>query len=124
VRWQIGRADQGLFAVAGLWESWRDPQDGTLLHSFTLLTVNADGHALMGRMHRPGEEKRMPVLIAEQDYRGWLGATPHSAAHWLQAWPADDMVGRAAPRLATRDSHPQDEAGSVGPARGQSFPLF
>jgi putative SOS response-associated peptidase YedK len=53
----------------------------------------------MGRMHKPGEEKRMPVIIAEQDYRAWLDATPETAADWMQAWPADQLMGQAAPRV-------------------------
>ena len=100
VRWQIGLADQSDFAVAGLWERWVQPQDGSVLDSFTLLTVNADGHALMGRMHKPGEEKRMPVLVAERDYAGWLKATAQTAMHWMRAWPAEQMRGQPAPTAA------------------------
>lgn len=98
VRWQIALADQRAFAVAGLWERWVQPWDGAVLDSFTLLTVNADGHALMGRMHQPGDEKRMPVIIPEQDYSGWLNATPPSAAAWMRALPAHALSGQAAPR--------------------------
>ena len=97
-RWRIGLADQSPFAVAGLWERWRNPQDGSTQDSFTLLTVSADGHAQMGRMHRPGEEKRMPVIVAEADYAAWLQATPQAAAGWMRAWPAVQMQGQAAPR--------------------------
>jgi putative SOS response-associated peptidase YedK len=28
--------------IAGLWEQWRDPGTGDLLHSFTMLTINAN----------------------------------------------------------------------------------
>jgi putative SOS response-associated peptidase YedK len=124
VRWQIALADQASFAVAGLWERWVQPQDGVVVDSFTLLTVNADSHALMGRMHRPGEEKRMPVLIAEQDYRSWLGATPQSAAHWMRAWSADGMVGRPAPRAAVRVAPANCITGLAAPLRGQNLSLF
>ena len=56
VRWRIARADGDLFAAAGLWERWTDPASGEITASFTLLTVNADVHPLMARMHRPGDE--------------------------------------------------------------------
>ena len=123
VRWQIGLADQQPFAVAGLWERWVQPHDGVVLESFTLLTVNADGHALMGRMHKPGEEKRMPVLVAEADCRAWLDATPQSAERWMQAWPADTLAGQAAPRAmgASRQSAP---GALATPAPGQNLSLF
>ena len=100
VRWQIGLADQRNFAVAGLWERWEHAADGMARESFTLLTVNADGHALMGRMHKPGEEKRMPVIVPAHSYAAWLQATPQSATDWLQAWPAEQMQGQPAPRAA------------------------
>lgn len=98
VRWQIARIDAAPFAVAGLWERWVEPQGGEVVDSFTLLTTNADGHALMGRMHKPGEEKRMPVIIAELDYSAWLHATAQMADGWMRAWPASDLIGRAMPR--------------------------
>ena len=122
VRWQIGLADQAPFAVAGLWERWVQPQDGTVLDSFTLLTVNADGHALMGHMHKPGEEKRMPVLIAEHDYRDWLQATPQSAASWMKSWPADQLQGHAAPR-AGKDLQSAQDLRGVAPV-AQNLSLF
>jgi len=102
VRWQIGLADNSPFSVAGLWERWIHPGDGTLHDSFTLLTVNADGHALMGRMHRPGEEKRMPVIVAPADYSAWLNASAEQASGWMRAWPAEHMQGQPAPRAPVR----------------------
>lgn len=122
VRWQIARADQRAFAVAGLWERWVQPQDGSALDSFTLLTVNADGHALMGRMHRPGEEKRMPVIIGEPDYQGWLQATAQTAPGWMQAWPAVELVGHAAPRAVAASVHHAAPESGVLP--GQNLSLF
>ena len=115
VRWQIGLADPSDFAVAGLWERWVQPQDGSVLDSFTLLTVNADGHALMGRMHKPGEEKRMPVLVAERDYAGWLNATPQTAMQWMRAWPAEQMRGQAAPTAAQATKTAQATQAVQGP---------
>jgi putative SOS response-associated peptidase YedK len=100
VRWQIGLAEQSHFAVAGLWERWEHAADGVVRDSFTLLTVNADGHALMGRMHKAGEEKRMPVIIPAQHYAAWLNATAQTACDWMRNWPAEQMRGQPAPRAA------------------------
>jgi putative SOS response-associated peptidase YedK len=100
VRWQIARADGASFAAAGLWEEWVDPATGKAIRSFTLLTVNADGHPLMGRMHQPGDEKRMPVLVDPGDYARWLHASPVEAASMMRAWPASELRGWPAPRQA------------------------
>lgn len=100
VRWQMSMADGSTFAVAGLWESWTDRVSGEITCSFTLLTVNADGHPVMGRMHRPGDEKRMPVIVPAPDYAAWLHATPANAAAFMQRFPAEQMHAVPAPRAA------------------------
>ena len=96
------RADGDLFAAAGLWERWTDPASGEITTSFTLLTVNADAHPLMARMHRPGDEKRMPVLLAPGDFEAWLHATDeqaHALVRKTCAVPAGRRAG--APGAAT-----------------------
>ena len=60
VRWRIERADGGLVAIAGIWE-YR-PADQLL--SFSMLTINADGHPL-GRL-RPLPYGNNATLLA-----GW-----------------------------------------------------
>ena len=120
VRWQIGMADQSDFAVAGLWERWEQASDGAVRESFSLLTVNADGHALMGRMHKAGEEKRMPVIVAEADYAAWLHATPQTAGNWMRAWPQEQMQGQPVQRALLPGA-------DVAPATifpGHNLPLF
>jgi putative SOS response-associated peptidase YedK len=98
VRWRIARADGDLFAAAGLWERWTDPASGEITASFTLLTVNADGHPLMARMHRPGDEKRMPVLLAPGDFDDWLHATDEQAHAMVRGMSAAALTGEPAPR--------------------------
>ncbi|KWE79364.1 hypothetical protein WT54_27550 [Burkholderia territorii] len=59
----------------------------------SMLTVNADGHAVMGRMHKPGDEKRSVVILRPADYDEWLHTENVEAARTLlQLYPADDMV--------------------------------
>jgi putative SOS response-associated peptidase YedK len=60
--------------------------------------VSADQHELMRRMHAPGEEKRMPVIIRPADYDRWLNATPEEARALCQPYPAADMSAQPAPR--------------------------
>jgi len=97
VRWRIRLADAPVFGAAGLHERWSDPQTGEMHRSFTLLTVNADGHALMGRMHRPQDEKRMLVLLRPQDWSDWLHATTEEALATLRSAPAAVLLGEPAP---------------------------
>ncbi|CAG4923307.1 SOS response-associated peptidase [Paraburkholderia gardini] len=97
VRWRIEMASRRPFAIAGLWRAWEDP-DGISL-SMTMLTVNADGHPLMKRFHRPGDEKRSVVIIRPEDYLGWLGSkSADEARSFLKLYPADEMFAEAAPK--------------------------
>jgi putative SOS response-associated peptidase YedK len=131
-RWRIGRADASPFAAAGLWERWKNPASGAWVHSMTLLTVNADAHPLMGRMHRPGEEKRMPLIISEHHYADWLHASPNDARELMNLAANDDLVGEPAPlppratAARTRLTGANDKnrsPGSADPFNG-TLPLF
>lgn len=100
VRWRITRRDGVPMGIAGLWGWWRAPNDPQRREwlSFTMLTVNADGHAVFGRMHKPGEEKRMVAILDEADYDAWLEAPPARAAEFLKPYPAQLLQAEPAPR--------------------------
>lgn len=85
---RIARVDGKPMGVAGLWERWSGA-DGELIVSFTLLTVNANSHALMHRYQQPGAEKRMPAVLNEGAYDAWLTAHPEKAREFMRAYPAN-----------------------------------
>ena len=74
------------FALAGLWELWRDPDGGTL-QSCTILTTSPN--ELMAPIHN-----RMPVIIEPEDYDLWLDPEPNpeQGLHLLRPYPAEKMV--------------------------------
>ena len=96
VRWRITLADGAPFALGGIWERW--VHEGETIESFSIITVNADGNALLSRMHAPGDEKRMPVIVRPADYDRWLNATPAQAKALCAAFPDGEMQGEPAPR--------------------------
>jgi putative SOS response-associated peptidase YedK len=97
VRWRISLADGRPMGIAGLWGWWRAP-DGKDVLSFTMLTVNADDHALMKRFHKPGDEKRMVVILDPAEYDAWLDAPLDRVRSFLRQYPAELMVSEPAPR--------------------------
>ncbi|MEI7446244.1 MAG: SOS response-associated peptidase [Burkholderiales bacterium] len=97
VRWKIRRVDGAPMGIAGLWGFWRGP-DGRELLSFTMLTVNADGHPLMQRFHKPEDEKRMVAVLDEADYDRWLDAPVADTASFLERYPAEALEAEPAPR--------------------------
>lgn len=96
---RITRADGLPMGIAGLWGSWKVP-DGNIVHSFTMLTVNADDHDFMRNYHKPQEEKRMVVILPEGAYGAWLEATPSESRDFLQQYPADLLRAEAPGRTA------------------------
>lgn len=83
---RIARVDGKPMGVAGLWASWC--KEGQTIISFTLLTVNANHHALMQRYQHDGNEKRMPAILGEGAYDAWLDARPEKAQGFMRAYPA------------------------------------
>ena len=53
VWWRFLRADGAPWGLAGLWNTWTDKASGEIVESYTMLTLNADAHPLMSRMHKP-----------------------------------------------------------------------
>lgn len=92
---RIGLADGEPMGIAGLWSTWKSPQ-GDFVHSFTMLTINADHHRLMKQFHKPGEEKRMVVILPEDRYEAWLRATPEQSLAFFKPFPAERMAATAA----------------------------
>lgn len=88
---RIARADGEPMGIAGLWSCWRSA-DGQTVLSFTMLTINADDHALMRTMHRPNEEKRMVVILPQAAQTDWLDAPAHRSLQLLQPYPADKLA--------------------------------
>ena len=78
--------DEGIFALAGLWEQWHDPEGG-LLQSCTILTTTPN--ELMEPIHN-----RMPVIIENEDFNMWLdpGDRPELGLHLCRPFVAAKMA--------------------------------
>lgn len=99
VRWRIHLPAGEPMGIAGIYRRWRHP-DGHELFSFAMLTVNATGHPVMQRMHRPEEEKRMVVILTPQEYLPWLTCSVEAAAGYFKRY-AGTLEAEPAP-LARR----------------------
>jgi len=67
--------------------------------SFSMLTVNADEHPVMRYFHKPGDEKRTPVIIAPDLHDAWLGAEPAKAAEMMNWAHMPELRTEPAPRV-------------------------
>jgi len=94
--WFIRMKDARPLAFAGLWERWKDPKDGALLESCTIVTTDASQS--IRKIH-----ERMPVVLAEADRDRWLDTAfsetdklsellrPYEPKA-LEAWPVSRQV--------------------------------
>lgn len=106
VRWRIERADGGPVAIAGIWE-YR-PAD--LLLSFSMLTINADGHPLMQRFHKPDDEKRMVMILDPEQYQGWLDGSLVSEEDVYRQYPNELLVAQPDPLPPRTRTNPATKA--------------
>jgi putative SOS response-associated peptidase YedK len=98
VRWNIKRSDNEPIAVASIWESFIDKETGEIITSFSMLTINADGHEVMKHFHKPNDEKRSIVVLKEADYHRWLHAKHDEAKQLLTLAPNGFLESGPAPR--------------------------
>ena len=91
---RIGRGDGQPMGLAGLWSAWKSPSGGWL-QSYTMLTINADEHPLMRNFHKPGDEKRMVVILPEAAYDDWLKAPVDRSMEFIRQYPAERLLTNA-----------------------------
>jgi putative SOS response-associated peptidase YedK len=63
--YRITLKDESLFAFAGLWDEWTNPDTGEILHTFTIITT--DANKLVAPIHN-----RMPVILIPEDEALWI----------------------------------------------------
>ena len=85
---RITRVDGQPMGLAGLWAQWTGPE-GEVVLSYTLLTVNANNHALLRRYQPQGAEKRMPVILGEGAFDAWLSVRHEKAREFMRQYPAN-----------------------------------
>jgi len=97
--------DGELFAFAGLWERWKDP-NGQLIKSCSILTTTPN--AVTSAVH-----DRMPVILDRDNYDSWLdpGFT-HMAAACELLKPYDARLMRSFP-VSTRINHAASPCGGT-----------
>ena len=96
VWWRFRRADGEPWSLAGLWNTWTDKASGEIVESYTMLTLNADAHPLMSRMHKPDpklaperQDKRSVIPIEPGNVDAWLFGSVSDAARLARLVPVE-----------------------------------
>ena len=84
--YRIGLKGDELFAFAGLWDSWVDKETGEIIHSFTIITIEAN--TLVAPIHN-----RMPVILKRDDEEKWISKNSDKdvITKLLQSFPSEKM---------------------------------
>lgn len=88
---------KAVFAVAGIWEKWKNPTDNTTVYSFSIITQSPNN--FMATLHN-----RMPAILMPEDEQTWLDTSiPAEEAlkairpldeDLLTAYPVSNQVNR------------------------------
>ena len=106
----IRRQDRKPFAFAGLWSTWKDPeQGGEPVETFTILTTGAND--LIRPLH-----DRMPVIVDRENFDLWLDPKMEDAAKLQPLLVAHSEEGFEPSRSAKLVNSPANEvAGCIEP---------
>jgi putative SOS response-associated peptidase YedK len=84
IPYRIGLQDNAPFAMAGIWEKWKNPE-GVIIHSFSIITTIAN--SLIEEIH-----DRMPVILNREDEKKWLNpAYKTELLELLRPYPSERM---------------------------------
>jgi len=113
---RIRLKSQGPFALAGLWDTWKDAE-GKELKTFTIITT--EPNEVVAPIHN-----RMPVILKPQDEELWLDPTAEIKylTEALKPYPAEEMEAYEVSRLvnSAKNNVPQCLE-PVGPESSQSL---
>jgi putative SOS response-associated peptidase YedK len=85
IPYRITLQDNRLFAMAGIWDSWKD-ETGEIINSFAIITTSPN--KLMENIHT-----RMPVILDRKDEKQWLNENDTTLLFsLLKPYPEQEMI--------------------------------
>ncbi len=100
----IRMADKRAFAIAGIWDAWKNKETEQELRTFSIITTRAN--PLLEKIHN--KKKRMPALLNPEDEKRWLAEGLGQSKTLRMLEPIDDSVLEAYPiskRISFREGN-------------------
>jgi putative SOS response-associated peptidase YedK len=95
--------DQPVFTMAGIWETWRDPDTSLWVRTYSLITT--DANAYMSQFHH-----RMPVIIRAEDRALWVNDADADDATAALLRPYDgELLAHVVSRAVNRPANDSPE---------------
>ncbi len=107
--YHINLKDGSTFAIAGIWDTWTNPDTGEDLKTFSVITTAAN--SLLEKVHNT--RKRMPVILSQEHEKRWLEnnleveeicsmLTPYSTEK-MNAYTVPNIINRLGYNTAVKD---------------------
>lgn len=80
--------EEPLFYMAGIWQPWTDKLSGEMIHSFAIVTTQANG--LMQKIHNT--KKRMPTILPPELAEEWIGPLRENRIKELATYQLPDVA--------------------------------
>ena len=102
IPFRIVMKNEPAFAMAGIWDTWDDP-DGKAIHSFSIITT--DPNDVVAPIHN-----RMPAILRREDEARWLTEEdPDVLKAMLKPFPGDEMEAYRISTLVNSVQHDSAE---------------
>ena len=102
--------DQALFAFAGLWSNWKNPE-GVSINTYTILTTEAN--ETLATIHQ-----RMPVILPTEKYECWLAPDSNldTVRSLLKPFPSEEFDFHPVSKAVNspKNNHPEILAENLG----------
>lgn len=88
-----------LFSFAGLWDEWKNPDSGEIIHTYSIITCEPNN--LLRKIHN--KKKRMPVIVTRDKQRKWIdnSLNKEEIEDFLVPYPDEEMQAHTISRLIT-----------------------
>lgn len=104
----------GIFCFGGLYASWTDKDTGEILHTYSILTT--DANPMLARIHNL--KQRMPVIIPAERYQEWLNPSlaEDGIRSFFQPYPEKDMRNHTISKRITSRSEDSNVPETLEPS--------
>jgi len=103
IPYRIKMEDNSLFAMAGIWDTWKD-EAGEMINSFAIITTSPN--ELMENIHN-----RMPVILEKKGEKAWLNETDTDFLQsLLKPFPAKKMTAYSISKLV---NYPKNDSPEI-----------
>jgi putative SOS response-associated peptidase YedK len=102
IPYRITLQDNGLFAMAGIWDNWKD-EEGSVISSFAIITTTPN--KLMENIHT-----RMPVILEQKAEKLWLNEDDSALLlSFLKPYPEKEMTAFPVSKLVNSPFNDSEE---------------